>query len=351
VLVLALAPRLRREFRRPGLYALLGAFAVCTIPPIWWNASHAWATVGHLRSSGSLDDAPAFNPLELLEFLGAHFGTYSPLLFAALVWAVIASWRRAHQQLKGIFLLWMGVPVFALYLVLSLKNAANPNWDALAFLSLGVLASSYWRERIESRPHLVRWAAAAMILALLMSVLALHSDLIHRAGIHPRRDPSDKMRGWQTTARAVEEMRSNVEAQLGERVFLIADERERASEFAFYFRDKRVEQPGHPPVYIVESQDISNQFSFWPRYDEFVVGERPPTPDGEDAYTEEGGVNLFTGRSALYVQSSRKEEAPRNIVAGFQSVERVATIEVRRSGRLLRTLQLFVCRNYRTLPL
>ena len=45
VLVLALVPRFRREFRAAGLYALLGAFAVCTIPPIVWNAQHAWATV------------------------------------------------------------------------------------------------------------------------------------------------------------------------------------------------------------------------------------------------------------------------------------------------------------------
>src|SRR6516225_1953171 len=31
-LVLALAPRLRQEFKRPGLYVLLGIFAVCTVP-------------------------------------------------------------------------------------------------------------------------------------------------------------------------------------------------------------------------------------------------------------------------------------------------------------------------------
>jgi 4-amino-4-deoxy-L-arabinose transferase-like glycosyltransferase len=351
VIVLALVPRFRREFRRPGLYSLLGVFALCTIPPVWWNASHAWATVGHLRERGSLEDAPSFNPLELLEFIVVHFGTYSPLLFLGLVWAVIASWRRAHQQMKGIFLIWFGVPVFAFYFLLSINKAANPNWDALAFLSLGVLASSYWRERVESHPGRARWATAALVLALLMSVLTLNSDLIHMAGIHPRRDPADKMRGWRTTAAAVEQMRADVESRLGERVFMIADERERASQFAFYFRDKRAEQPRHPPVYIVESQDIANQFSFWPRYDEFVEGERPPTPEGEDAFTEEGGVNLFTGRSALYVQSSRKEEPPRNISAGFQSVERIATIEVRRSGRLLRTLQIFLCRNYRTLPL
>src|SRR6266498_237053 len=40
-LVLALAPRLRQEFKHPGLYSLVVIFALCTIPPIVWNAQHA----------------------------------------------------------------------------------------------------------------------------------------------------------------------------------------------------------------------------------------------------------------------------------------------------------------------
>jgi len=352
VIVLALVPRFRREFRQPGLYSLGAVFLVCTLPPILWNRSHAWATLGHLRSRGSLEQAPGFNPLELLEFLGMHFVVFSPLLFLGLAWAVIASWRRAHQQFRGIFLLWFGVPVFALYFVLSINKAANPNWDGLAFLSLGILASSYWRERVESRPHRLKWAGAALVLGLLMSVLALNSDLLRIGGLDlVKRDPADKIRGWKTAAAAVEKVRAETEAQMGEPVFMIADERDRASQLSFYFRDKRVEGPGHPPVYIVESQDIVNQFSFWPRYDEFVDAPRKTEPEEGDVYTEEQGVNLFEGRSALYIQASNKQEPARNIKAAFGSTERIAVIEVRRSGRLLRTLQIFLCRNYRTLPL
>src|SRR5438034_5624341 len=50
VLVLALAPRFRHEFKRSGFYLLLGMFAVCTVPPIVWNAQHAWVTLAPLRS-------------------------------------------------------------------------------------------------------------------------------------------------------------------------------------------------------------------------------------------------------------------------------------------------------------
>src|SRR5204862_1795292 len=116
LLVLAFAPRLRQEFKRPGLYWLLGLFAVCTIPPIVWNAQHAWITLIHLRSRGNLEHGFGFHPVEVLSFLGQHFLAYSPFLFLALAWGVVASWRRANQQFKVLFLMWFGLPVFLFYL-------------------------------------------------------------------------------------------------------------------------------------------------------------------------------------------------------------------------------------------
>src|SRR5437868_6388831 len=63
VLVLALVPRHRREFKRPGFYFLLGAFAVCLVPPLVWNYEHTWITVSHLRSRGGLDQTFGIRPL------------------------------------------------------------------------------------------------------------------------------------------------------------------------------------------------------------------------------------------------------------------------------------------------
>ncbi len=350
--ILALTPRLRREFARPGLYALLVMFLICTIPPIIWNQQHAWSTVTHLRTRGSLDHPPGFHPLELISFFAMHFAVYSPLIFLALAWAVVASWRRAHQQFKGIYLIWMGFPLFAIYALLSINHAANANWDGLAILSFGVLAASYWRERLESRPSMKPLVATAFVVGLALSLLALNSDLLRSFGVAlPAREPSTRIRGWKSASAAVEEVRGEAEKQLGQRLFLIADERDRASEFAFYFRDKRIEAPGHPPAYIVESQNIVNQFSFWPRYDEVVAATAEvPRPAG-DVYTEEGGVNPFEGRSALFVQANEKEDVPRNITRGFQSVEPYRVIEVRRFGKVMRRLQVYVCKNYRMLSL
>ena len=353
LLVLLFVPRLRREFVRPGFYSLLAVFVICMIPPIVWNQQHAWATVGHLRLRGALDQTPGFNPLQVLSFLGMHFVVYSPLLFLALSWAVIASWRRSRQQFKGIFLLSLAAPIFVFYFLISINKAANANWDGPAFVSLGVLAASFWRERLESRPSILRWASASFIVGLIMSLLALNTDLVRQAGFNlPPRNPADRIRGWRSASAAVESVRAEIETQLGEKIFVIADERDRASEFAFYFKEKRPEGPGHPPVYIVESQDIRNQFSFWPRYDEFVEAPPNTAPAAEgDVYTEESGVNLFRGRSAMYVQGNAKDDAPRNIYDAFAAVTPFRVIEVRRFGKVVRTLQVFICQKYRPLDL
>jgi len=351
-LVLALAPRLRQEFKHPGLYSLVVIFALCTIPPIVWNAQHAWITLVHLRSRGSLEHGFGFHPVEVVSFLGQHFVAYSPFLFLALAWGVIGSWRRVNQQFKVLFLMWFGLPVFLFYLLLSVNKAAAPNWDGLAFLGFGLLAIYFWWERLEASALLQLGAVVAILVGITMSVIALDTDVLRAAGYDLKRsDPSDRMRGWKSATSALEKMRSDLETKLGEKLFLIADARDRASEISFYLHDKRVEGPGHPPVYIPESQDMVNQFSFWPRYDEFVeIKPGTPRPDGE-VYTEENGINLFMGRDALFIRNGEKEHVPHSIQAAFQSVEPVGTIEVRRHDRVLRTWEVFLCRNYRTLPL
>lgn len=351
LLVLAIAPRLRQEFKKPSLFWLLGAFAVCLLPPIIWNAQHAWITLTHLRTRGGLDQSFGLHPLEPLKFLGAHFLFYSPLLFLALTIGVLGSLRRINQQLKVLFLFWFGVPVFLLYLLVSINKVAAPNWDALAFLGFGLLAAYFWRDRLPSSAWVRGAATVAIVLGLLMSVIALDSDLVRTAGFRlARRDPSNRLRGWQSAAHAVEKLRDEWDAKVGDKLFLIADDRDRASEISFYLRDKRPAGPGHPPVYLVESQDLVNQFSFWPRYDEFVSAPANVAPNEDQAYSE-GGVSLFAGRSALFIRDGATGSLVHNIRAAFQSCEVIATMEVRRHGEHLRTWRIFLCRNYKTLPL
>lgn len=352
VLILAFTRKFRREFRRPGFWTMLVIALLFTLPPIIWNARHEWVTLDHLRHRGGLQKAFTISPAEFGKFIGLHFAVYSPLIFAGMLIAAVWGWRRARLQWKPRFLLAFALPLFGLYLWLSLKQAGEPNWTAPGAISLGVLAVAYWHERAATSRGARIFAIAALALGLFGSVLIIDLDGLRVFGIpwSYRSDPGSRMRGWRTAAAKIEQVRADFEAQLGEKVFLIANEHEVASSLAFYMKDKRPEGPAHPPVYIPESQAFVDQFSFWHRYDEFVDPADAPHI-ARDEYFTEGGVNPFMGRTALYITDRPEEKAPSAIKGGFEQVEMIACIDQSRRGLPLRQLRVFACRRYRSLPL
>jgi hypothetical protein len=356
VLVLAFTARYRREFMRPGFWTMLVVFLACTTPVIVWNAEHSWITLTHLRSRGNIDTA--FNPslwkqmMEPFEFLGAHLGVYSPLIFIGMMMALWWARNEATHKFKPRFLALFAVPLLVMYGLLSLKKAGQANWTAPAFISLGILASALWHEAMERNARLKKLVIPAIAVGVLMSFAILSTDAIRAAGIPIpyKLDPGARLRGWKTTAITVNDFRKKFERDTGKSAFLIGNKSQTASLLSFYLPEPRTEGPGHPPVYTPESQDIESEFAFWPRYDEFVT---PPSgyKPAEEYYTEEQGVNLFTGRNALYISDEVNDQPPSAIERGFERVEMIALLDIRRRGQLLRTVRIFACYNYRTISL
>jgi 4-amino-4-deoxy-L-arabinose transferase-like glycosyltransferase len=354
ILFLAVTPRFRQEFRKPGFYSMLALFALCMLPPVIWNQRHEWITAFHLQSRGGLDRPMGFHPLEWLTFLGSHFGVYSPLLFAGVLMALWWAAPKHRTSLKTRFLLWLGLPLLVLYFILAINEAGEANWTGPAMISLLILSTALWHERASTAAW-VRWfAVAALIVGMLFSAAVLHSDLIRAAGIQfpYERDPSARLRGWRTTAAAVHAVRTEFERQLGQPVFLIANRYQTAASLAFYLPEKRTEGPGHPPVYLPESQFIENQFSFWPRYEQFIDAPAPATPPADaDYFTEQAGVNPFMGRTALYITDRIEERPPTTIKGGFERWELIRLLEIERRGLKLREIRIFACYDYRSMPL
>ena len=272
VLVLGFTRKFRPEFRRAGFWSMMGVFALALIPPLLWNAGHAWITLHHLQERGSLEDGFGFHPGQWFEFLGIQFGVYSPLIYGAMLAALYWGCREARVHFKPRFLILFAVPILVLYYGLSLKRAGQPNWTGPAFVSLGILTAATWL-RLAQQARWARWyAGAGLALGLVMSLLVLNMDAIRQAGypLSYEKDPGARLRGWKTVAIELENLREKLEKESGRRLFLIGNKYQTVSCLSFYLPGQRVEAPGHPPVYIPESQAIENQYSFWPRYDEMV---------------------------------------------------------------------------------
>jgi hypothetical protein len=355
LILLGSTRRYRRDLLGPGFWSMLALALLCTAPVIVWNQQHAWITLVHLSERGGLNGGFAFHPSAFLQFLGKHCLVYSPLVLIGLLWSLRWAWERAYTQFKARFLVAFAVPLLIMYAALALKTPGEPNWTAPAFVTLGILGTALWLERAADSVPLRRFAIGGLLLAMVMTAVMLNTDILRalRIPFPYESDPAGRLLGWRTAASSVQQFRHEFEQKTGQPVFLIGNKYQTCSSLAFYMTDHRVEGPGHPPVYIPESQNIENEFSFWPRYDEFVT---PPAgavhPDSY--YTEEQGVNLFEGRNALFITDESRtgsERPPSAIQRGFERVELVRLFRIERRGEPLRDLRVYACYNYRTLPL
>jgi hypothetical protein len=365
-LALLWVPRWRVELRRGGFWTMCAIACLGALPPIIWNANHAWITAEHLLERGGFD-SNAFKWSAFPEFVGLQAAVYSPLIFIGLMIALGWGWEEARGHKAGRadrarFLLAFTLPILVFYALLALRRPGEPNWTALAYPSLCILAAMLWHERASLRRGAGVFAVAALLLGVVMSALIVDTDVARRMGIvwPYKKDPGGRLRGWKATADAVNAVRQQVEKDLGEKIFLIADKYQLAAEMNSYLPERRIEQPGHPPVYMPESQEIQNQFSFWGRYEEFTEaaaavapaaapksGDPPP-----NEMPEMLGENKFVGRSALFFTDSDNVKAPPSTLQqGFEEWKCIARYEIRRRDLPVRTLTFFVLYRYQGMSL
>jgi dolichol-phosphate mannosyltransferase len=351
LLFLLVVPKYRGELRRPNFYILLACFAPFLAPPILWNLQHAWLGLDQWTGQALLNAFFAIRFSRLVESFSLQLALYSPLLLIGLLIALFGSIRKAFQNSKICLLLTFSWPVLLLYVILSLHQVSDPAWTAPAFVGLGILATHYWLQIASQRVLISGLCLAALILSALQASLAMNPNLVRTIGIPLPydRDANSGTKGWRTIAEAVDRFRADFETRLGTKVFLIGKEYQTSSMLSFYLKDKRSAGPGHPPVYIPESQDIQNEYSFWPRYDEFV--EADPSSQPDTTFTEEAGVNPFIDRTALYITDRSEASPPQNIQSAFTRWELVAVYELTRKDRPLHQVRIFACYQYQTLPL
>jgi len=348
---LVVVPKYRYHLKRPGFYVCLFVFLLFLIPLIIWNQRHEWIALEHLPERGDLRTALEIRPSRLAELLENQLLLYSPLVLAGYLVAFFACVRRSFQSSKICFLLAFSWPVLLQFLVVGPRQGEQPTWTGPALLSLGLLAVHFWLHGASANRLAGTFCIAALGLSAFTSLLFTNTDLVRMLGIsYPySADPTSNWRGWKTTAEQVGRFRAQFEAKLGGKVFLIGDGYRTSSALSFYLKDKRSEGPGHPPVYVPESQDIQNQFSFWPRYDEFLEADSSAKRD--TTFSEEAGINLFMDRTALYITDQPEETPPQNLQSAFTRCELVALYQIDRRNNPLREIRVFACYQYQTLPL
>ncbi len=321
----ALAVSLFCRGRKPGPDAIGGAVVAVGVPLLMlapalrWNAAENWIPL----AGGTFRTLWEF-PLRglLLALAGALFAL-SPLILPMLAAAWVACLRRWRGDIPARFAALCALPgiVLGTYWLLRGESAV------FYFLTAAPLLLNVVIGGAEPGPRRIL-AAAAVGLAVVLSVFAAF-----RA--------AQWGRGWVAASADIRDRFLEQSAAEHEGIFLIAEDPGMASVLGHHLRNDLIPPPGHPIVYVRESQDIDSQFSLWPGYGDFL--SRRTVNDGDE--TEEG-VNPFIGRSALYITREKVDDVPQAIRAAFEAV--TALPDVAMPGQ--DSLHIYLCVNYRTLP-
>src|SRR5229473_6377529 len=128
-----------RRHLRP-LLAALGLALLIYSPNFWWNWSNGFVSYLHTRDNAALNGS-LFHPEALLEFFGAQFGVFGPLLFAGLILVTVTP--RSFAEPRARLLAAFALPTLAMMVVVSFLSRAHANWAAPTYVSATVLVVAW----------------------------------------------------------------------------------------------------------------------------------------------------------------------------------------------------------------
>ncbi len=317
-LACALSGHRRRLLRTAGPHLCAIVAISSVIPAVLWNQAHGWPMLGleTLRTvmtpKWSAIPGALWENVSLLSPPGALFAGIAAILL------VVAA--RIHARPK--FLTGLAAPFLAFWLwSLWHGDTSSPALlPVAAFALLGIGSAAGWIAAV-GFPVLATIAAGFSAMALTQAA---------------KSNPVP----WADLARHVDALVVAEQNGRADALFVIAKDPELTAMLNYHL--PRIASGQVREIFLRESQDLSNQFGLWPRYDDFVETEVAP----DEMFQQHKAANPYLGRSAIYVTDEVFADLPQTITAGFVKVTPVATM---RMGE--RVLRAYLCEEYQTVPL
>lgn len=231
-LIYAVAVPQHRWLVSDGRFWTAVAIGLAMIAPnLIWNAQNGFATLSHTADnanwSGSLG-----NPIKALEFFGAQFGVFGPILFGGLM---IITWRAFRDGVReaDALLLCFAVPVLVIVTVQAFISRAHANWAAVSYVAATMLVTATMIRDLDWG-----WFRASFGLHSVVAVgIAVATAFAGTVQLPNGADPFARTLGWKETALIVRNV-VDQENRSGNRVSaVIADGRALTAELIYYLRD------------------------------------------------------------------------------------------------------------------
>jgi 4-amino-4-deoxy-L-arabinose transferase-like glycosyltransferase len=227
----------RRAEKRVGWrrWAIVAVAALLVLSPnIAWNIANGFATLGHTADNakwaGSL-----VHPMKALEFFGAQFGVFGPILFGALAVIALRASRRAGRDLltgPDRLLLAFAAPIILVYVGQAFLSRAHANWAAAGYIAATILVTA---TMLREAPRLFRISLG--LHGALAAVIALAPAFAGRLPIETERDPFRRLLGWRELAHAVRDEVAASASAGRPYASILVDDRGTLAEMLYYLRD------------------------------------------------------------------------------------------------------------------
>lgn len=232
LIYIALTPPARPLLRDARLYAALGLGAVLIAPNIAWNLTNSFATFAHTADNAKWGGS-LLNIGKGLEFIGAQFGVFGPILFATLGWVTWRAWRQGVPETDRLLLAFT-LPVLIVITAQGFVSRAHANWAATAYVAGAVLVTA-----VLLRSARRGWLSASLALhVVLVAVVGWATWQAGQFRVPYGGDPFARTLGWR--ALAGEARAALQEARRQGRPFaaVIADDRAVTAELLYYMREE-----------------------------------------------------------------------------------------------------------------
>ncbi len=300
------------------LVCYLGLVGIGMLPYVIWNQANNWPVA-------ALGTWQTFTQMSV----GATLGSLNqairvisgPALLALAVGMalLIVSWRRERRLRRlGVIL----GPLLIAWLFGAVTGQAGTFLILLSFVFLvaGISATlaPWWR------------IGLGATLALLISIQFYLQATLRLPDLP-----------WSSVRRSLEALIESGTPYQASPLFLIAQSPRLTASLNYHIAQSDIAQ--EVEVFLLESQNLANQFGIWPSYDDFIETETAP----DELFEELRAANPYVGRSAFYVTREPMTALPQSITAAFEEIQPAATIGLAEGGMLY----IYFCRNYQTLPL
>lgn len=312
VIFLGLWPEERRH-----LPMLLGATALGLLiyaPNVLWNLTHDLASYRHTEANASLGGT-LIHPRHLLEFFGAQFGVFGPLLFGSLVAMMVLAGTTLSDR-RAQLLTCFTLPPLVLMLILSLVSRAQANWAAPSYIAATILVVA-WLLAIGRRIIITVSLALHLVAALLVAVGLRNIAAVVGVNLPAQYDPLYRLKGWRTLGRAI-----SAELARHPGTILMADNRELLAALMFYVEPHPFDALEWDPNGIHDQFELSQQPAFDVGADFLLVSQNPQNIGPILSRFKSAGppetITVFTGRPGAVASPAEQRHYAVYYLKGFK---------------------------------